>query len=68
MLASSAGAAAQNASPLAVRGVKGMPWGVSGCGKQALVGNVSDGDLLLGSIPSSSLLILHVINHSELQA
>ena len=36
----------------------GMPWGVSGCGKQALVGNVRDGDLLLGSNPSSSLLIL----------
>ncbi len=40
----------------------GMPWGVSGCGKHALVGNVSDGDLLLGSMPSSSLLILHAIN------
>lgn len=49
------------ALPLAVRGVTGMPWGVSGCGKQALVGNVRDGDLLLGSKPSSSLLILQAV-------
>ena len=43
----------------------GMPWGVSGCGKHALVGNVRDGDLLLGSMPSSSLLILHAISQTR---
>ena len=41
-----------------------MPCGVSGCGRLALVGNVRDGDLLLGSRQSSSLLILQATESS----
>jgi hypothetical protein len=39
--------------------------GVSGCGRLALVGKVSDGDLLLAPSPSSSLLSLQFISTSQ---